>query len=73
MGHARSNLYIVVQMNPDHLKKMYMDLVYWSVSAYQERNTNQFLGIIRQMAYGHLSIIDARIQLNYLKQLYYLQ
>jgi hypothetical protein len=44
---------------------------------YQERNNNKFLqeelGIIRKLAGSHLSIMDAGIQLSYLKRLYFSQ
>ncbi len=53
---------------------MYMDLDYWRTITYQESTNNQYLnkelGIICQVSYSYLSIIDARIQLNYLKRLY---
>jgi hypothetical protein len=53
---------------------MYMDPDYWRTITYQERNNIQYLkeelGIIRQVACSHLSIIDAGIQLSYLKRFY---
>ncbi len=54
-----------------------MDLDYWTTITYQERNNNQYLneelGVIRRVACGYISIIDAVIQLSYLKLLYYSQ
>ena len=77
MRHYRRHLQIVEQTTPDHLKKMYVDLNYWSMIKYQERNNNQYLneelGDIRQVACGYISIMDTGIQLSYLKVLYYLQ
>ncbi len=71
MWKALLHLRIVKQTTPDHLEKMYMDLNYWSMIMYQERNNNKYfnaeLGIICQVADSHLSIIDAGIQLSYLK------
>ena len=54
---------------------MHMDLDYWRTITYQERNNNQYLneelGVIRRVACSYISIIDAGIQLSYLKLLYY--
>jgi hypothetical protein len=76
-GHARRHLQIVEQTTPDHLEKMYIDLDYWRTITYQEHNNNQYLneklGVIRRVACGYISIIDAEIQLSYLKLLYYSQ
>jgi hypothetical protein len=59
---------------PDHLKKMCMDHCYCSMITYQERNNNKYLnkelGVIHRLAESYLSIIDAGIQLSYLKRLY---
>jgi hypothetical protein len=61
----------------DPIKKMYMDLHYWSTITYQGRNNNQYLkeelGVIHQVADSYLSIIDAGIQLSCLKRMYYSQ
>jgi hypothetical protein len=77
MGLARRHLQIVKQSTPDDLKKLYMNLDYWRTINYQKRNNNQYLneelGVIRQVACGYLSIIDAGTQLSYLKRLYYSQ
>ncbi len=77
MWHATRHLQIVEQTTPDHLKKMYMDLDYWSTITYQEHNNNKYLneelGVIRHVADSYLSIIDAGIQLSYLKRLYFSQ
>ncbi len=75
MLHALLYLQIIEQTTLDHLEKMYMDLDHWSTFMYQEHNNNKFfnkeLGIISKLAGSHLSIIDAGIQLSYLKRMYY--
>ncbi len=77
MLHALRYLQIVEQTTQDHLEKMYMDLNYWSMFIYQERNNNKFFNeefvIIRKLAGSHLSLIDAGIQLSYLNRMYYSQ
>jgi hypothetical protein len=75
MRHARRHLQIVEQTTPDHRKKICMDLDHWCTITHQERNNkhylNKELGVICQVADSYLSIIDAGIQLSYLKWLYY--
>ncbi len=78
-GQARHHLQIVEQTTPDNLEKMHTDLDYWRTITYQERNNNQYLneelGVIRRVACGYISIMDAGIQLSHLadKLLYYSQ